>query len=143
MKINLLVLRTAKLDDLRKFYAKLGAEFCLEKHGNGPEHYAATISDDFVLELYPILDGAIPDSVLRIGLKVDDIEKTLLLLGQSATPRPTPWGLRAVVRDPDGRTIELLQSVDAKEERRRAKAQQEKAKAIKENKDKKTKKGKR
>lgn len=110
MKINLLVLRTPRLEDLRKFYSDLGAKFQREKHGNGPEHYAATISDDFVLELYPILDGAIPDSGLRLGLKVDDIEKTLRSLGQTATPRNTPGGLRAVVRDPDGRTVELLQS---------------------------------
>lgn len=112
MKINLLVLRTSRLEDLRRFYSDLGAKFQSEKHGNGPEHYAATISDDFVLELYPILDGAIPDNGLRLGLKVDDIEKILRSLGQTAMPRNTPSGLRAVVRDPDGRTVELLQSTN-------------------------------
>lgn len=110
MKINLLVLRTSKLEDLRRFYSNLGAKFQLEKHGNGPEHYAATISDGFVLELYPILDGATPDSGLRIGLKVDDLEKTLRSLGETTPPRHTLRGLCALVRDPDGRTIELLQS---------------------------------
>ncbi|HEY9792557.1 MAG TPA: VOC family protein [Candidatus Obscuribacterales bacterium] len=110
MKINLLVLRTSRLEELRRFYSDLGVKFENEKHGNGPKHYAATMSDDFVLELYPILDGSIPDAGLRLGLKVDDIEKTLRSLGQTATPRNTPMGLRATVRDPDGRTVELLQS---------------------------------
>jgi lactoylglutathione lyase len=110
MKINLLVLRTSRLEDLRRFYSDLGAKFQREKHGNGPEHYAATISDDLVLELYPILNGAMPDNGLSLGFKVDDMEKILRSLGQTATPRNTPGGLRAVVRDPDGRTVELLQN---------------------------------
>lgn len=109
MKINLLVLRTSKLEELRGFYENLGANFQKEKHGNGPEHYAATLADGFVLEIYPIRDGAISDNNLRIGLKVDDIEKALGLLDQAATPKQSPWGLRAIVRDPDGRTIELIQ----------------------------------
>ena len=37
MKLNLLVLRTSKLEDLRKFYSALGACFKSERHGNGPE----------------------------------------------------------------------------------------------------------
>jgi len=110
MKLNLLVLRTPKLEDLRRFYSALGARFQSERHGNGPEHYAATVGDDLVLELYPALDGSTPDAGLRLGLSVDDIGETLRALGQTATPRQTQWGLRALVRDPDGRTVELLQS---------------------------------
>ena len=109
MKLNLLVLRTPKLEDLRRFYSALGAQFESERHGNGPEHYAATLGDDLVLELYPALDGATPDAGLRLGLSVNDIGETLRSLGQTATPRQTQWGLRALVRDPDGRTVELLQ----------------------------------
>jgi catechol 2,3-dioxygenase-like lactoylglutathione lyase family enzyme len=110
MKLNLLVLRTSKLEDLRRFYSALGARFARERHGNGPEHYAAILSDDFVLELYPVADGSTPDAGLRLGLSVDDIGETLRSLGQTATARQTQWGLRALVRDPDGRTVELVQS---------------------------------
>jgi lactoylglutathione lyase len=109
MKLNLLVLRTPHLEDLRRFYSALGARFERERHGNGPEHYAATLGDDLVLELYPALDGSKPDAGLRLGLSVDDIGETLRALGQTATPRQTQWGLRVLVRDPDGRTVELLQ----------------------------------
>jgi lactoylglutathione lyase len=109
MKLNLLVLRTGKLEDLRRFYSALGARFESERHGNGPEHYAAPLGDDLVVELYPALDGPTPDAGLRLGMSVDDIGETLRSLGQSVTPRQTRWGLRALVRDPDGRTVELLQ----------------------------------
>lgn len=110
MKLNLLVLRTPRLADMRDFYSALGANFESERHGNGPEHYAATLEDGLVLELYPALDESVPESGLRLGLKVKDIGETLRLLEQSAPPRQTQWGLRALVRDPDGRTVELLQS---------------------------------
>jgi lactoylglutathione lyase len=109
VKLTLLVLRTPKLEDLRRFYSALGARFESERHGNGPDHYAATLADDIILELYPSLDGSPPDAGLRLGLSVEDIEETLRSLGQTATPRQTKWGLRALVRDPDGRTVELLQ----------------------------------
>jgi hypothetical protein len=36
MRLNLLVLRTANLEDLRRFYSALGAHFERERHGNGP-----------------------------------------------------------------------------------------------------------
>jgi lactoylglutathione lyase len=110
MKLNLLVLRTARLEEMRTFYSALGARFEAEQHGNGPEHYAATLGDDFVLELYPCVDGAMPDPGLRLGVTVGNIGDTLRAIGQSVTPRQTQWGLRALVHDPDGRTVELLQS---------------------------------
>jgi len=109
VKLHLLVLRTPQLEAVRKFYTALGVRFESERHGNGPEHYAATLGNDLVLEIYPTSDGAIPDPGLRLGLSVDDIGKTLRSLGQTVTPRQTQWGLRALVRDPDGRTVELLQ----------------------------------
>lgn len=109
MKLNLLVLRTPRLEDMRTFYSALGASFQREQHGDGPEHYAATLADDFVLELYPRVDGATPDPGLRLGIKVDNIREALGAIGQSVAPRQTQWGLRALVHDPDGRTVELVE----------------------------------
>lgn len=109
MKLNLLVLRTSRLEDLRNFYSALGAHFESERHGKGPEHYAATLGDGLVLELYPCVDGAIPDPGLRLGIRVDNIDEALRSIEQSVSPRRTQRGLRALVHDPDGRTVELLQ----------------------------------
>ena len=64
MKITLLVLRTPKLEDLKSFYSALGVQFKSERHGNGPDHDAATLEGDLVLELYPAQGGSglqIPD----------------------------------------------------------------------------------
>jgi len=110
MKLNLLVLRTPRLEEMRTFYSALGARFESEQHGSSPDHYAAMLGDDFVLELYPCVDGVIPDPGLRLGVSVDNIGEALCAIGQPVAPRQTQWGLRALVCDPDGRTVELLQS---------------------------------
>ncbi|MBX3076429.1 hypothetical protein KF913_21130 [Candidatus Obscuribacterales bacterium] len=110
MKLNLLVLKTPKLEAMKEFYSALGAQFESEKHGKGPKHYAARIGDNLILELYPACDGAMPVSELRLGLNVEDLGETLLTLGQTAETSETQWGLRALVHDPDGRTIELVQT---------------------------------
>jgi lactoylglutathione lyase len=109
VKLTLLVLRTPKLEDLKKFYSALGLGFKSERHGNGPDHYAAMLDDDLVVELYPCLDGTPRDPGLRLGFHVDDIRETRRVLEEPATPKQTPWGLRAVVRDPDGRIVDLVQ----------------------------------
>ncbi len=110
MKVNLLVIRTSKLEDMRSFYSALGASFEKEKHGNGPEHYAAVLSDNFVLELYPCINETEPVSGLWLGLRVDDLKKVLSSLGQSVKIRRVQQGMSALVRDPEGRTVELLQA---------------------------------
>lgn len=109
MKLNLLVLRTANLEELRTFYTALGARFEKERHGGGPVHYASKLDDDFVLELYPCSDASKVDAELRLGIRVDNIFETLKGIEQSVVPKETRWGLRALVRDPDGRTVELIQ----------------------------------
>ena len=91
MKQNLLVLRTNKLDDLKAFYSLFGANFVSERHGSGPNHYAARLGD-LVLEIYPIVDGALPDASLRISLTVDDLHGTLRSIGQAVALRQTPVG---------------------------------------------------
>jgi lactoylglutathione lyase len=109
VKLTLLVLHTTRLEDLKGFYATLGATFVREKHGGGPDHYAATLGD-LIFEIYPTPTGTLPDPNLRLGLAVADLPETLRFIGQAVIPRQTPWGLRAVVRDPDGRAVELCQA---------------------------------
>jgi lactoylglutathione lyase len=109
VRLNLLVLRTDKLDDVKAFYSTFGASFVSERHGSGPNHYSARLGD-LVLEIYPTPAGILPDPSLRIGLVVDDLPGALRAIGQAVTPRQTQWGMRAVVRDPDGRAVELSQA---------------------------------
>jgi lactoylglutathione lyase len=112
--LNLLVLKTGQLDRLRDFYACLGIAFTEERHGSGPAHFAGRIGD-VVLELYPLPEGvSLPDTTTRLGFAVARLDEVLEALGRLAAfvtspPRQTEWGRRAVVRDPDGRAVELYQ----------------------------------
>jgi lactoylglutathione lyase len=109
--LNLLVLRVEDLDRAERFYRRLGITFTRERHGRGPEHLAATIGE-LVLELYPLRDT--PTTGLRIGFVVPSIDDCLSSHepGNGAiamAANSSEWGRRAVVVDPDGHHIELLE----------------------------------
>jgi hypothetical protein len=114
VSLALLVLKTRQLEGLRRFYAALGIDLRQEQHGTGPVHYAGQVGDT-VLELYPLSGDGRGDDQTRIGFKVPTVTgavEALEALGVPVVTRPrmTEWGLRAVVRDPDGRAVELSQS---------------------------------
>lgn len=75
------------------FYEGLGLRFVRERHGAGPEHWAAELTGGLVLELYPAPAGAatVP---LRLGVGVGADECGL-----------APG--RHLLRDPDGRVVDL------------------------------------
>jgi predicted enzyme related to lactoylglutathione lyase len=68
-----------------------------------------------VLELYPLPDdGGGVDTTTRLGFSVENLPGVVEAVQAAGAPvvtRPqeTPWGCRAVVRDPDGRAVELYQ----------------------------------
>jgi predicted enzyme related to lactoylglutathione lyase len=113
--LRLLVLKTRQLECVREFYTRVGIEFAAEKHGSGPEHYAGRLGE-IVLELYPLGDEQIPvDTTLRLGFAVADLNGVVesLAAAGARVARPaadSQWGRRAVVVDPDGRSIELYEA---------------------------------
>ncbi|TWU49273.1 VOC family protein [Rubripirellula reticaptiva] len=112
-QLKLLVLKTLQADTLRDFYTRLGFSFVEEQHGNGPVHYSAPLGDG-ILELYPLPEGTEADSSTRLGFGVADLPAVIEELGdltEVSGPKTTPWGLRAVVKDPDGRSVELYGEV--------------------------------
>ena len=106
---NLVVLRVSDIECAHAFYHALGLEFEKHRHGvNGVAHYAATL-DNLVFELYPTTGQSTAD--IRIGFSVDNMDSTLNAVssfgGTIVTPaKQSPWGLRAVIRDPFGHAIE-------------------------------------
>lgn len=114
VSLALLVLKSRQLDRLRTFYGCLGIEWVEERHGKGPLHFSGKLGDS-VLELYPLPEGAGPtDTTTRLGFAVADlppIMSALETLGVTIITKPvqTPWGLRAVVEDPDRRQVDLYQ----------------------------------
>ena len=112
--LSLVVLKTRQVDALRKFYGSLGIELAEEQHGKGPVHFAGQVGD-VVLEVYPLPDDGTPaDASTRLGFTVARLAEVVEALKALDTPvvtepQATQWGLRAVVRDPDGRAVELYQ----------------------------------
>lgn len=111
--LKLLVLKTLQLDRLLAFYSTLGIRFVEERHGTGSLHYSATVGGT-VFEIYPATTLDLLDSGSRLGFNVANLMKTVESLCSLGTaivsePKERQWGLRAVVRDPDGRAVELYQ----------------------------------
>jgi predicted enzyme related to lactoylglutathione lyase len=109
IKLNLLVLKSHQLDRVKDFYTAMGITFVEERHGDGPLHLSARVGE-VVLELYPLQDGE-ADSTTRLGFAVPDLDAVLARLGAAVVSGPamTPWSRRAVVKDPDGRRVELVE----------------------------------
>ncbi|MCE9583637.1 MAG: VOC family protein [Planctomycetes bacterium] len=110
---SLVVLKTHKMEDLRDFYEALGFQFKEEQHGKGPIHWSVK-AGDAVFEIYPAPDGHTVDKSTRIGFALDDVTAAVEAVRAhgariDSKPNSGPDGLRAIVRDPDGRAVELIQ----------------------------------
>jgi len=109
--LKLIVLRSHRVDELKEFYATLGIEFIKERRGQGPAHYAGAIGSA-ILELSPLAKGTPdPDKSVRLGFAVPNLGTIAILLGSAGirigpSERNTP---AVVIKDPDGRVIELTQ----------------------------------
>ena len=114
VSLTLLVLKTRQVEQLRLFYRTVGIELVEEKHGTGPVHFAGRVGD-VVIEIYPLPDDGAPvDSSTRLGFAVENLNDVIQALEAIGTkivtpPKQTPWGIQAVVRDPDGRSVEVTQ----------------------------------
>ncbi|KEI71280.1 VOC family protein [Endozoicomonas elysicola] len=107
--LHLLVLRCKDIEVTKRFYSFLGLIFEKERHGGGPEHYAAMLSDT-VFELYPASSEAYEDNS-RIGLTVCEDAILPDALSNLGIPIESQHNFHDsivyVVEDPDGRKVEL------------------------------------
>ncbi len=111
--LSLIVLRTQKIKELKKFYEILGLEFVREKHGDGPIHYSCKSPNSVVFELYPTQSASdvgrnrleftthqnLADLSDAITGEYPNINHTLIFNG------PSPESL--IVHDPEGRSVVL------------------------------------
>ena len=110
--LNLVVIRATDLERAARFYGALGVQLDREGHGSGTEHLAGR-SGSVLLEVYPSADNVGTVDV-RLGFCVRSVADAVAAAGEGggsvlSAPRQSPWGLRAVVRDPDGHRIELVE----------------------------------
>lgn len=113
VSLNLVVLRSPDIARAAAFYARLGLQFKLHRHGSGPEHFTSVLAGGGVFELYPIGSGAIAVGT-RIGFRVPSVDDAVVALTEYpgaivSMPAESEWGRRAVVLDPDGNKVELAQ----------------------------------
>jgi lactoylglutathione lyase len=126
IRLNLVVIYSSNVERTRTFYERLGLKFQTERHGRGPEHYSTNVGET-VLEIYPAktLGASSAAPALRLGFDVSDVRKLVaeLAVADAASidnsaaaqtilvtePAESADGWRAVVRDPDGRKIELFE----------------------------------
>ena len=112
--LNLVVLRVQDLAAARRFYEAFGLAFEVHRHGRGPEHLAGGCGQDSaVLEIYPLREGQVPTTSVRIGFSVDAVDPYIPALVEAGgmiieAPHDSEWGRRAVVQDPEGHKIELV-----------------------------------
>ncbi len=111
--LNLVVIRVRDVELAHRFYTALGLTFTKHSHGQGPEHYAAE-NEGVVFEIYPATAETEMTSNIRLGFKAEKIAGILALLedfgGKILSPaKPSPWGMRAIISDPFGHKIELVE----------------------------------
>lgn len=113
VSLTLLILKSCQVDRVRTFYEALGIAFTEERHGSGPRHYAGRVGD-VVMEVYPLPEDGTADTSTRLGFTVGNLAEMVQALQGLGTPvvkgpAQPAWGLQAVVKDPDGRSVELTQ----------------------------------
>lgn len=112
MEINLIVIRTNKPKELSEFYGHLGMSFEYHQHGKGTWHYSTEI-EKTVFEIYPLMKNQeSPDKSLRLGFTIENLDETIENLKKRNVeivrePKESEWGYFAIIKDLDGRKIEL------------------------------------
>ena len=105
--LNLLVLRCKDIEKSKEFYEKLKLIFIKEQHGKGPIHYSTSMGN-LVIELYPSTQNIIDNTRLGFSINTDDLEN---YLKDKQIDIDTTYAFNNtiifVVKDPDGRKVEL------------------------------------
>jgi hypothetical protein len=114
--VNLLVVRSPQHGAVRRFYEALGVPFVDEQHGRGPAHAAAVLPSGLVFEVYPSNagggTGAGTPLDVRLGFAVDDVDAAVNAALSAGGTISSRGDGRALLRDPDGRAVEVTRRVE-------------------------------
>jgi lactoylglutathione lyase len=115
-RVGAVVLTARDLDATVAFYRAAGLPLEREQHDDGPVHYACDVDGCHVAVFPAREDGGAPGRGVAgstlVGFAVTSVDEVLAevsRLGVAVLEPPSdyPWGLRALVEDPDGRPVEL------------------------------------
>lgn len=105
-----LVLYSQQIEAARTFYEQI-LDMQFQRHtDHGPAHYATTSSSGFLLEIYAT--NKRERALDKPLIEVRSLEQILSRLAASQIIKPasqTDHGLLAIIQDPDGRSVLLLQ----------------------------------
>ena len=92
----------------------LGLNLQPEQHDTGPMHYTAQLSGNAVFEIYPTTSAENVTQNIRLGFYVDNLAIVLDKIAETGgiiyqPAKMSDWGYRAVVLDPEGRKVELIE----------------------------------
>jgi len=113
--LNLLVIRSSDVKNLVVFYECLGLHFEEHQHGDSAITYAGRVSST-VFEIYPATEKNTSTIGVRFGFETSEIVDSMEKIRSSrgtvlSEPKKSPWGLGAVVADPEVHRIEFVQPV--------------------------------
>lgn len=119
--VSAIVLWTARMREVVAFYEAIGLQLAAEQHEDGPPHWACDIGG-IHFAIYEQDEGDSPPPEYQsagaslLGFDVDaldEVYRAAKTVGARVLIRPeeVPWGRRAVVLDPDGRTVELNETL--------------------------------
>lgn len=116
-RLGALILFASDIEATVAFYRVLGLPLDVDEHDDeGPLHYACELQGCHFAIFPAEGEGRAPGmrqpGASFPGFTVDSVEETVEALRAFGArilqePSPYPWGLRAVVKDPDGRPVEV------------------------------------
>jgi uncharacterized glyoxalase superfamily protein PhnB len=117
-QLGALVLFTSRQQDCVDFYRLVGAPLVEEQHDDGDVHFACEVGGVH-FAVFPVTDsGRAPEygtsgcsfpgfAVKSVHAVVEAAARQEVTVLQP--PAEYPWGVRAVLRDPDGRPVEVFE----------------------------------
>lgn len=115
--LTLIVVRAADVECTVEFYRRIGLNFVEERHGDGPRHFAAVVSE-IVFEIYPAKSPTEVDRSTRLAFSAESLAIVMRRLSEVGADvvrqaSHSERGIRSIVRDPDGRTVEIFEGIPA------------------------------
>ena len=115
-ELSALILFTNRMDAVVEFYRAIGVPLEAEQHDDRPLHYACDLGSTHIA-VFESSPGDAPEfrsgGSSFAGFSVQSLEVALEAASSVNAkiirePIEYPWGVRALVSDPDGRVVELF-----------------------------------
>jgi lactoylglutathione lyase len=116
--VGALVLFTSRVDDVVAFYRAIGLPLEEEAHDDGPVHHACDVAGVHVAVFSAASGDRAPglgtSGATFAGFAVESVARAVDAARAAGgvvlqEPAEYPWGLRAVLEDPDGRPVEVFE----------------------------------